>query len=46
MTGKTSKKVENRKNWVAPELKKIDIELITASGRSPYTHSDGGATHS
>ena len=35
MTGKTVKKVEIKKNWIAPELKKIDIELITAGGPNP-----------
>lgn len=25
---------ENRKEWIAPELKKIDIEQITAAGFS------------
>ncbi len=32
MTGNTVKKAEIRKNWVAPELKKIGIEQITAGG--------------
>jgi hypothetical protein len=34
--------VETRKEWVAPELKKIDIEQITASGVG--TSSDGHVT--
>ena len=34
--------VESRKKWAAPELKKVDIEQITATGHS--THYDGGAT--
>jgi len=42
----TGKKTEVKKNWVAPELKKVDIEQITAASRSPSTVSDGGATHS
>lgn len=28
----TTKNVENKKIWVAPKLKKIDIEQLTASG--------------
>ena len=42
----TGKKAEVKKNWVAPELKKVDIELITALSKSPYSHSDGGSSHS
>ena len=33
MKGKTNKKVEMRKTWVAPELKKTSIEQITANYR-------------
>jgi hypothetical protein len=33
--------VEPRKDWVAPELKKIDVEAITAS--SSGTGTDGGS---
>jgi hypothetical protein len=35
----TAKKAEVRKNWVAPELKKIDIEAVTAKTAAP---ADGG----
>jgi len=31
----SGKKAEIRKNWVAPELKKIDIEEITAKTMAP-----------
>lgn len=44
MNGKTGKKVENMKNWVAPQLKKIDVELITAA--SPGARNDGVANTS
>jgi hypothetical protein len=45
MNGKTDKKVEIRKNWVAPELKKVDIELITAGG-GPRNSNDGFSSQS
>jgi hypothetical protein len=32
---------EMRKEWAAPELKKVDVEEITAAGG--YTNGDGGA---
>lgn len=32
-------KMETRKQWVAPELKKIDIERITANNRGPGSDS-------
>ena len=38
MTGNTVKKVEIRKNWVAPELKKMDIEKITATSDLRLPH--------
>ena len=41
MTGNTVKKVEIRKNWVAPELKKMDIEKITATSTFG-SHVEGG----
>ncbi len=41
MTGNTVKKVEIRKNWVAPELKKMDIEKITAVDTFG-SHVEGG----
>jgi hypothetical protein len=41
MAGKTEKKSEIKKNWVTPELKKIDVEQITASGPSGAS-ADGG----
>jgi hypothetical protein len=37
MAGKTEKKVEIRKDWVAPELRKISIEQITANSRGRRT---------
>ena len=42
MTGNTVKKVEIRKNWVAPELKKIGIEKITAMSNTYGSHTEGG----
>jgi hypothetical protein len=35
--------VEPRKEWVAPELKKIDVEEITASGTSGATDNFGNS---
>jgi hypothetical protein len=48
MAGKTGKKSEIKKNWVAPELKKIDVEQITASGTSGGSPDGGtgGNSHS
>jgi hypothetical protein len=46
MNGKTDKKVEIRKNWVVPELKKVDIEEITAHGTGPGNDGSGGHTGS
>lgn len=44
MIGNTAKKTEVRKNWVTPELKKIDIETITASNTKPKAGNyDGGS---
>jgi hypothetical protein len=34
---------ETRKEWSAPELKKVDIELITASGGGPGGDGIGGS---
>lgn len=45
MTGKTVENVENRKNWVAPKLKKVDIELVTASYHAGMLH-DSSSSHS
>lgn len=45
MTGKAEKKVEIRKNWVAPELKKIGIEQITATNHHGAIH-DSASHHS
>ena len=36
--------LQPRKEWSAPELKKIDIEQITATGTSPV-FSDKSHTH-
>jgi hypothetical protein len=36
--------VETRKEWIAPELRKIDIEEITANG--DFLANDGGLTSS
>ncbi len=44
MTGNTVKKVEIRKNWVAPELKKIDIGQITASSTVGSHPENGNST--
>ncbi len=30
---------EAKKEWIAPELKKIDVDRITAFG--PHAHNDG-----
>lgn len=48
MIGNTAKKAEFRKNWITPELKKIDIETITATDTKPKTVYDGtyGVNHS
>jgi hypothetical protein len=37
--------IETRKEWVAPELKKVDIEQITANGAggSSDLHTLGGS---
>ncbi|MGD0345855.1 MAG: hypothetical protein ABSA85_03810 [Terracidiphilus sp.] len=42
MTGKTDKKAEIRKDWVAPELRKTSIEQITANATGIST-TDGGS---
>jgi hypothetical protein len=42
MQDHTQESKEARKDWVAPELKKIDIEEITADGFQPG--SDGVVT--
>jgi len=48
MIGNNAKKAEVRKNWVTPELKKIDIESITAANTKPKTgnYDDGNSNHS
>jgi hypothetical protein len=46
MSGKTAKKAEIRKNWVTPQLKKIGIEEITASGPAHSGGFDGFTNHS
>jgi hypothetical protein len=49
MTVYTVKKAEIRKNWVAPELKKICIEQITASttfGSHPESSAFGSEHYS
>lgn len=43
MTGKADKKVEIRKAWVAPELRKTSIEQITANSRG-CKNMDGGTS--
>jgi hypothetical protein len=35
--------VERRKEWVTPELKKVDIEQITATGLNPGADTDGNS---
>jgi hypothetical protein len=40
MKGFAKSNVETKKTWVTPELKKVDIEQITAHNRS--TGGDGG----
>jgi hypothetical protein len=42
MTCSTVNETKTRKNWVAPKLKKIDIEAITAHNATAPTY-DGGA---
>jgi hypothetical protein len=39
MENRTEEMVETRKDWIAPELKKIDIEEVTAAGAD--TGGDG-----
>jgi len=34
---------EPRKEWVTPELRKVDIELITATGLNPGADTDGNS---
>jgi hypothetical protein len=34
---------ETRKEWSAPELKKVDIEQITAGGDNSYNDGPGGS---
>lgn len=34
---------ETRKEWSAPELKKVDIEQITASGGGPGTDAEAAS---
>jgi hypothetical protein len=41
MTGRTGKKVDIKKNWVKPELKKIDIGQVTAVD-TYGSHTEGG----
>jgi hypothetical protein len=36
--------LEPRKEWAAPELKKIDIEQITAAGGSNFSDGVGNAS--
>jgi len=45
MTGKTDKKVEIRKKWIAPELRKTSIEQITALHHAG-SGGDGNANYS
>jgi hypothetical protein len=33
---------ETRKKWIAPQLKKVDVEALTASG---FSTSSSDATH-
>jgi len=35
MENRVSDTVETRKTWVAPELKKVDVEEVTAVGAGP-----------
>jgi hypothetical protein len=35
---------ETRKEWVAPELKKVDVEEITASGSGTATEGGLGSS--
>jgi hypothetical protein len=37
------KNLEPRKEWAAPELKKVDVEEITASGGTYATDSFGNS---
>jgi hypothetical protein len=36
--------VETRKEWAAPELKKVDIEQVTATGNSFFADLNGTAS--
>jgi len=40
------RKSETKRVWVAPELKKVDVEQITANVPSVSTASDGHAAKS
>lgn len=41
MQSRVETNVEPRKEWVAPELKKIDVEVITAGSSTPNSDGDG-----
>jgi hypothetical protein len=41
MTGNTDEMVGVRKSWAAPELKKVDVEQITAGGTGGGSDSHG-----
>ena len=41
-----SNNVETKQEWVAPELKKIDVEQITAAGVKAGTDGHGANTSS
>jgi hypothetical protein len=44
MENRLEEKVETRKQWITPELKKIDVEQLTAGGVSG--DDDGGESFS
>jgi hypothetical protein len=45
MIRKAGTVVQNKKNWVVPQLKKVDIELITATFNHGAVH-DTTSSHS
>jgi hypothetical protein len=44
MDSRHANNVEPRKEWIAPELKKVDIETITAAGSNPTDDGFGNAS--
>ena len=44
MDSRHANNVEPRKEWIAPELKKVDIETITAAGSNQGEDGLGSAS--